>query len=393
MARYSLNKLTNTQVLKLHRDRTPGNVSDGGSLYFQNGLSWQFRWAVGGKWQTLILGRYPAVSLSQAREWRDEAQAKVARGADPRAGSGDSGVVNVTFEKVAAMWLTTRTSTSATTLERDGEVVKRFNRAFGTKAIGEVSPSDLRTVLDALHEGGHHEVLRKSRITAGQIFRFAVSRELSKFDPTQALKGAYDLKAHKHRPHLEGAQAIGEFVRRLDSSRSLKGVGVCLRLQLLTMARPGEACGAQWAEIDLEGTDLTWRIPAARMKKRAPHHVPLSTQAVALLKEWQAMTGSGVLVFPGQGQSKGPITTAALESAIRAMGYARDQLVPHGLRGTASTYLNGIGANPDDIEKCLAHAPADKVRASYNHAGRLVERRALLQLWADALDTMRQTKP
>ena len=375
--------LTVTAVTSLYRARTRGKVADGGNLYLVDGHKWQYRYRWQGKPQTVSLGQYPGVTLAAARASRDAAVAKLAAGVDPR---GKATTEADTFAGVAKRWLATQTTVAPATVTRHQRTITLAARVFGGTTIADITVAQVRGILDTMHAAGQHGALSKARVTLGAIWRYAATFGLVRIDPVYLLRGAYTLKPVKHFPHIEGARAIGELMCRLHAYQSHAGGGVALMLQLLTMVRPGEACGARWAEIDL--TESMWRIPPERMKKRQPHIVPLPTQAVALLQKQKALTGRGAMVFPGQRRDDQAITTAATEGALRAMGYSREELTPHGLRATASTHLNGLGANRDDIELCLAHVEGNASRASYNHATRLPERRALLQSWADMLDAM-----
>ena len=375
--------LTVARVNQLHAARKVGAIADGGNLYLLAGVSWQVRYKWQGARKTLVLGRYPAVSLAQARLLRDAAAASVAAGKDPR-GAGNDGD---SFDSVAQRWLRTQTSTQKT-IERHARAIEAARPAFGTKPMAAVSVRDVRQFFDAIHASGQHGKLKKVRDTFAGVYRFALLHELTSIDPIALLRGAYKLKATRHRPHIEGSRAIRELVSRLREYGSRAGAGTALQLQLLTMTRPGEACGARWAELELDGDSPTWRIPAERMKESRPHTVPLSRQAVELLRTHEPLSRGLVHVFPGMRRRTSCITTAASEGALRAMGYAPSELVPHGLRATASTHLNALSRNRDDIELCLAHAEENQVRAAYNHASRLPERRELLQFWADELDRL-----
>jgi integrase len=222
----------------------------------------------------------------------------------------------------------------------------------------------------------------------GQVFRYAVACGKAERDPTQDLRGALTPTKEKHHPSITDPKELGELLRAIDAYQGSHVVRCALKLAPLVFVRPGELRKAEWSEVDLDGAE--WRIPAAKMKMRVQHVVPLSRQAVAILRELHPLTGTGMFLFPGVRSSAKPMSENTGNAALRYMGYSTDQVTGHGFRSTASTLLNEQGWNRDAIERQLAHAERNNVRAAYNFAEFLPERRKMMQAWADFLDGLRQ---
>jgi integrase len=395
------NALTAVEVRSLKPDDKRRRIFDGGGLCLEvhpNGAKyWRQEYRFRGKKKLLAHGVFPRVTLAMARERREEALAHLAKGVDPGAikAAAKHGSTSElpTFARAASEWLASPQAPPASTRERHAHALnRRLLPALGHKPIAEVSARDIFDVLMVSANEGKHETARKTKITASQVMRYAALRGWAATDPTFALRGALPAYEPRHHPHLEGDEAIGGLARSIRAYPSLlPHTRHALELLLLTFVRPGELCGATWEEFDLDSDSPSWRIPAARMKKRRQHLVPLAPQAIALLRPMQALESRGVL-FPGLRRPSQPMTTAALNAALARMGYPPTKLVPHGFRGTASTWLNEHGERVDVIEKQLAHAEPNAVRAAYNHADYWPERRAMMHRWADALDRMRDSK-
>lgn len=393
--------LTARAVDTLKPGEKPVRVSDGGGLFLEvrpNGAKyWRQAYRFGGKQKQLAHGVYPAVSLALARERRAEAMALLARGTDPGAvkaakkQSPEGGAP--TFAFAADAWLKASAGPPKSTRARHERALRHhLIPRFGNKPVAELTAADVLAALTAVADAGKHETAHKMKSTVSQIMRFAALRGWASNDPTHLIRNALPKYEAKHHPHLESEEAIGALCRSIRSYPALlPHTRQALELLLLTFVRPGELCGARWEEFELDGDDPVWRIPAERMKKKRPHNVPLARQAVELLRPMRALETRGI-VFPGLRGPGQPMTTAALNSALARMGYSPKTLVPHGFRGTASTWLNQHGERVDVIEKQLAHKEPNAVRAAYNHADYWPERRAMMQRWADALDRMRESK-
>jgi integrase len=254
-------------------------------------------------------------------------------------------------------------------------------------ALRDIKPAHLLGVLRRLEERGVAETARRIRSLVGRIFRYAIATGRAEHDISADLRGALASVRVTHHAAITEPRRIGELLRAIDGYQGQPSTQYALRLAAYLFVRPGELRAAQWTEFDLEACE--WRIPAARTKMRAEHVVALASQVVALLHELQALTGSGVLVFPSLSSTFRPLSENALNAALRRLGFGKDEMTSHGFRSMASTRLNELGYSPDVIELQLAHAERNKVRASYNKAVRLEERKNMMQAWADYLDGLR----
>jgi integrase len=225
------------------------------------------------------------------------------------------------------------------------------------------------------------------RAVVGRVFRYAIATGRAKHDISADLKGALTPKAPQSYAAITDPAKVGELLRAIDRYDGQPATAAALKLAPYVFVRPGELRAAEWTEFDLDGAE--WRIPPERMKMGELHIVPLATQAVAILREIQPLTGAGLYVFPAIGTRTRPLSENTLGAALRRLGYTNDEMTAHGFRSVASTLLNEQGWNPDLIELQLAHAERNKVRAAYNRAQRLAERRKMMQAWADYLDVLK----
>jgi integrase len=295
-----------------------------------------------------------------------------------------------TFEAVAREWIARKsraghhTTAASRAIPRGG----RFSPYVGNLPIRNVTAAHLLEIVRRVEGRGAETVALLVRQWASAIFRYAVATLRADIDPAAALRGAIHRPKVVHRKPMTRDQ-IKAFVKALDGYAGYRTTVIALRLMLLTFVRTVELRGALWDEIDLDRAE--WRIPAERMKMREPHIVPLSRQAVELLRELHTHTGGRGMLFPNYRNPKTCMTATTLNRALERMGFnGKDSIgfSAHGFRATASTILNEIGFRPDVIERQLAHAERNKVRASYNRAEYLEERRAMMQQWADMVEEM-----
>ena len=352
---------------------------------------WRFRYRYGGREKLISLGTYPDTSLKLARQKRDDARQDLARGVDPSARRQAERMAQAdTFEAVAREWLALQTNKlAAITLEKATWALETFVfPQIGSKPVGKVEPADVLRLLRRIESRGKHETAHRTRQRCSQVFRFAVASGRATRDPTADLKGALaPVKTESHAAITE-PKRIGELLRAIDGYQGQPSVMAALKLAPLVFVRPGELRAAAWNEFDLK--EAEWRIPAARMKMDDAHVVPLSAQAVAVLEELHTITGRDKLLFPSLTSKERPISENTLNAALRRLGYAGNEMTAHGFRAMASTRLNEMGFAPDVIELQLAHKERNRVRAAYNRAERLAERRKLMQAWSDYLDGLRR---
>jgi integrase len=359
------------------------------------GKWWRFRYRFDGKHKSLSMGVYPDVSLAKARERRDEARKLLADGIDPsknrkaqKAARADRNANS--FEVVAREWFA-KFKPNWVEAHSD-KVIRRLERDvfpwIGGDPIAEVRAPDLLACLRRVESRGTVETAHRALQSCGQIFRYAIATGRASRDPSGDLRGALSTVKGTHLASITEPTAVGGLLRACDGYQGSLVTKCALRLAPLVFVRPGELRKAEWTEIDLERAE--WNIPAERMKMREPHLVPLATQAVAILTELLALTGGGRYVFPGARTNGRPMSDNAILAALRRMGFAKDEMSGHGFRAMARTILDEVlGVRPDFIEHQLAHAVRDPNGRAYNRTAHLVERRKMMQQWADYLDKLK----
>jgi integrase len=258
---------------------------------------------------------------------------------------------------------------------------------LGARPMGEITPTELLAVLKAIEARGLHETARRTKQRCGQVFRHAVGLGIPCRDLTPDLRGLLEPPTVRHHPSVTNPRDVGRLLRAIDAYTGRDTTKLALQLAPLVFVRPSELRHAEWTEIDLEAAE--WRVPAAKMKMRVQHVVPLSTQAIEVLKAAKAIHGNGRYVFPKQADPTRPMSGETINQALRAMGFSNEQMTAHGFRSMASTLLNERGYRPDAIERQLAHGDPDGVRGAYNYAEYLPERREMMQGWADYLDELK----
>ncbi|MBS0461864.1 MAG: tyrosine-type recombinase/integrase [Proteobacteria bacterium] len=345
-----------------------------------------------GKRNTLSLGVFPDVSLKRAREKRDEARSLLADGIDPgvKRQNDKAGIATAaanSFGAIAAEWLAKQHMAPATLEKARWTFDDLVNPYVGNRPIADISAPELLDVFQRIEARGARETAHRTRQRCAQIFRYAIATGRASRDPCADLRGALAPAKVTHRAAITDPNKIADLLRAIAGYTGGPIVGAALKLSALLFARPGELRKMEWAELDLDAAD--WRIPAAKMKMREEHIVPLPAQAVTILRELQPLTGRGRYVFPGARDPKVPLSEAAINAALRRMDFDKHTMSGHGFRALASTRLNELGWKADIIERQLAHAERNKVRAAYNRAQYMDERRTMMQAWADYLDVLR----
>lgn len=362
-------------------------VMPGADAY--SGRLWRLRYRYRKVEKLLSLGSYPDVPLKRAREKRDEARRVLADGVDPSAlRKTNQQARGETFEVLAREWLAHRAKTSAAvTVAKAQWLLEMLFPRIGKRPIRKVTPPELLAALRKIEARGHHETAHRGKQKCGQVFRYAIATGRSERDISADLRGALVPVVSRNHASLTDPGEVGALLRAVDGYEGQPITSAALKLAPLVFVRPGELRGARWAEFDLDGAE--WRIPAERMKMGEQHIVPLAHQAVAILRELKALTSFGEYVFPSLLTLTRPMSNDTVNNALRRLGYTKEQMTGHGFRSMASTLLNEQGLPPDVIELQLAHAERNKVRAAYNKAQRLAERRKMMQTWADYLDRLR----
>ena len=378
--------------------KKPYRLSDGGSLYFlvqPNGNTfWRYRYRFAGVEKMLAIGSYPATSLAQARAKRDEAKRLLEAGKDPSvqrkldklalAASQQN-----TFGLVAAEFLENMKANgaAASTHEKTRWLLEDIAAQLAPRPVSDITAAELLDLLKRVERSGRRETAKRLRAAMGAVFRLAIVTLRAKGDPTAALKGALLRPKPTHRAAITDEAKFGGLLRSIDEFDGWPTLKSAMLFTALTCVRPGEVRYAVRAEFNFD--KALWRIPAERTKMRRQHDVPLSRQALAVLQEIWPLSDQGALVFHAITSISKPLSENAMNSALRRMGYAQDEMTSHGFRSTASTILNERGVNPDVIEAVLGHQHQNTIRRAYNRATYWPERVALMQKWADMLDEFR----
>lgn len=394
-------KLTDTKIRSLKPREKQYKVSDGGNLFLvitpTGAKYWRFKYIFNGKEKLLALGVYPDVTLALAREKRDDAKQQLAEGNDPSfvkqiKQRAKKQAVQNSFEDVAREWhakfLSKWTRGHAQTIITRLE--KNIFPWIGSHPISEVTPMELLRLMRQIESRGAKETAHRVLQICGQVFKFAIVTARAEVDPSAALKGALAPVQTKHHASITDPLEITKLLRSIDGYEGFFVTKCALRLSPLLFVRPGELRKAEWSEINLDNAE--WRIPAAKMKMQSVHIVPLSKQALEILQELHPLTGDGKYVFPGVINPERPMSDNTVTSALRRLGYTSDEMTAHGFRSMACTLLNEHGWNRDAIERQLAHAERSNVRAAYNYAEYLPERKKMMQAWADYLDQLKNNQ-
>ena len=391
--------LNDTRVRTIKPRQRPIKLSDGGGLYLliapHGSKLWRLAYRFGGKQKTLAVGTYPTLTLKAARDKREEAKRLLANGIDPSAQRRlDKRIASTgnTFKAVAEEVLAKleKEGRADVTLTKKRWLLDFAYPAFGDRPIAEITAQEVLSVLRRVEARGRYETARRLRSTCGTIFRYAIATGSAERDPSADLRGALTSPKVNHRAAIVDPVGIGALLRAIDGYDGLPITKAALRLAPLVFVRPGELRHAEWPEFDLASAE--WRIPPAKMKMRRAHRVPLSRQALDVLRDLQPLSGGGRFLFPSVRSIVRPMSENTLNAALRRLGYGSDEMTAHGFRAMASTRLNEMSDwNPDAIERQLAHQEQNDVRRAYVHAAEYwPERVKMMQAWADYLDELRE---
>jgi len=394
--------LTDTAIRNAKPTAKALKLTDGGGLYLllnPNGSRWwRLDYRHSAKRKTISLGTYPDTGLKDAREKRDAARKLLAAGIDPGEqrkavkAAGEEKAAN-SFEIVAREWFGKQSATWAES--HSSKILLRLESYLfpwlGDRPIADLTAKELLTAVRRIEERGAVESAHRTLQNCGQIFRYAIATGRAERNLAADLRGSLSPVKATHRAAITDPQAIGGLLRAMDDYQGSIVTKCALRLAPLLFVRPGELRAMEWAELDLDTAQ--WNIPADKMKMREPHLVPLSAQAVAILREIGPLTGRdgrGRYVFPSARSPKRAMSNNAVLSALRRMGYAKEEMSGHGFRAMARTILDEVlHVRPDYIEHQLAHAVRDANGRAYNRTSHLPERRAMMQQWADYLDALK----
>jgi len=391
--------LSDTQCKTAKPKEKPYKLTDEKGLYLlvavSGGKWWRFNYRFEQKHKTLSMGTYPETSLKQAREKRDEARKLVAAGIDPGVNrkaskAAKEGEIANSFEIVAREW---HTKQSTSWVDSHSEkIIRRLERDIfpwlGHLPISAITAPEILETLRRIEDRGAIETAHRAHQNCSQVFRYAIATGRATYNPAPDLKGALPPVKQSHLAAITDPKIIGDLLRAIDSYQGSFVTKSALRLAPLVFVRPGELRAAEWIEFDIEKAE--WNIPATRMKMREPHLVPLSSQAISILKELYPLTGNGRYVFPSARTTQRPMSDNAILAALRRMGFSKDEMSGHGFRAMARTVLDEVlQIRPDFIEHQLAHAVRDPNGRAYNRTAHKAERHKMMQQWADYLDTLK----
>ena len=386
--------LNDTYIKNLKPAEKAQKHFDGGGLFLfvptSGSKLWRMAYRFNGKSKLLSFGDYPTVSLKEARERRDDAKRLLAQGEDPAEHKRQIKMArlraeNESFRQIACEWHQTRLADF--TDKHRGTVMYRLEKyifpQIGRVHIAKLETPDIVAVVKPIEQRGNFETSRRLLQIIGQVFRYAVATGRAKHDITADMKGALRPRKVTHRAAVLSPEEVGRLLQNIDEYQGYYPLVCALKLAPHVFTRPTELRCAQWSEVDFDKEE--WRIPAERMKMRQPHIVPLSDQAIDILLNLKDATGDGKFLFPSTRTASRPISDVTMLNALRRMGYQKEEMSVHGFRSIASTLLNELGYNRDWIERQLAHGERNGVRAAYNHAEYLPERRKMMQEWSDYL--------
>lgn len=386
--------LTDTEIRKTKPAAKPLKLSDGKGLYLlinpTGSKLWRWKYRVSGKEKLMTLGAYPDLSLAQARMRHEDERRLLLAGTDPMAQRKTDKharqlAADNSFATVAALWWA---SWKAARSGRHAEyVLRRLNDdvfpAIGARPVAEIEAPELVRMIKAIESRGALDIAKRALQTTGQVFRYAIAHGLATRNPAADIKPGDVLASRKRENYARlDAKELPELLRRIDAYQGTPTTRLSMKLMCMTFVRTSELIGARWEEFDLKAG--RWDIPAGRMKMKTPHVVPLSAQAIEVLRTLALLTGGRELLFPGERDHEKCMSNNTILKALERMGY-KYRMTGHGFRGVASTLLHEMGFDHAHIEIQLAHQERNSVSASYNHATYLPQRSNMMQSWSDYL--------
>lgn len=395
--------LTDVKVRSAKPAEKQLKLSDGGGMYLlvtpNGGKCWRLKYRFAGKEKVLALGTYPEISLSDARQRREDARKLLANDIDPGAvkkaqKAAREELAANTFEVIAREWHAEHKRVKKITEEHAVNIMNRLEKDvfpwIGKAPITEVKASEIKAILDRVKDRGVVETARRIKTIIGQVYRHAIKTDRAMYDITAGLKGHLPsvTDTRKHMAAITDPKELAPLLRAIDAYQGGFVTRCALKIAPMVFVRPGELRKAEWSEFDLEKKE--WIIPAAKMKMKAAHIVPLSDQVIAVLEELKPLTGNGHYLFPSLRSTARPMSDNTVNAAFKRMGFDGDTIVGHGLRATARTLIHEVlGFTPDAIEAQLAHIVPDRLGRAYNRTAHLAERRKMMQVWADYLDGLK----
>lgn len=397
-----MSKLTHMAVKNAKPRERAYKIADGAGMYLYikptGARYWRLDYRYRDKHKTLALGVYPDVTLAEARVKRENARRQIADGIDPsharkierltgtKSGKTFRDISEEVIEKMA------NEGRAKATIDKTRWVYEFVYPFFGDRLISEITAQEVLAALRTVEAKGNFETARRLRSKCGQVFRLAIATGRADRDPTQDLRGALTAPKTKHYATIVKPDEIGTLLRKIDGYSGHETTRLGLQLIALTFVRPGELRHAEWVEFDFK--ENTWEIPAEKMKMRRIHRVPLSKQALSIIDELREISSKSPYLFPTISKHHQPMSENTMTGALRRMGYAKGEMTAHGFRAMAATRLNEMGKwSADAIERQLAHQDTNAVRCAYTHAAEFWDERVkMMQVWADYLDELRNSR-
>lgn len=390
--------LTETKISKAKTRPNSYRLTDGRGLYLEvrpnGGKLWRYKYSFDGKEKLMALGIYPDVPLAVARTRHLSARQLLASGVDPMAQrkeekAAERANTERSFQTIASLWLAHWRDGKS--LRHADSVERRMKAdilpALGQRPISAIEAPDVVAAVRAIQDRGAKDIAKRALETTSQIFRYAIAHGYAKRNPASEIRPGDILKSSPKMNYARvDAKDFPALLRSIEIYRGTHVTRLALKLIAYTFVRTGELIGAKWTEFDIDAA--RWDIPAERMKMRTPHIVPLSRQAIEVLRTLYDLTGKSEFLFPGDRDSKKAMSNNTILKALERMGY-KGRMTGHGFRGLASTILHERGYNHEHIELQLAHTPRNAVSAAYNHALYLEPRASMMQNWADHLDQLK----
>lgn len=357
---------------------------------------WRLKYRFLGKEQQLSLGRYPEVSLKDARERRDRARALLSQGKNPStekklAVSQARAATANTFKAIADELYekNEQEGRAIATLAKTRWLLSLLDADLGKRPVAEIKPLELLAALKKIERKGQHDSANRLRSYAGRVFRYAIVTGRATQNPASELQGSLVIPKVRHRAAILEPAQIGALLRAIDGFEGQPCTKLALQLAPHVYVRPGELRHAEWVEISIH--ECKWTIPGHKTKMGRDHIVPLSRQSLTILQDIKRLTGAGRYLFPCLRSTQKPMSENTLNAALRRLGYSKDEMTTHGFRSIASTLLNESGKfSADAIERSLAHKDPDSVRAAYHRGSHWAERVTMAQWWSDHLDALKQ---
>lgn len=389
--------LTNTAVKSAKPKKKQYRLTDGQGMYLLIKPSgkkyWRLDYALHGKRKTFAIGTYPAISLKNSRLLRTRAKALVSDGIDPvqyrhKVQEKQKDLAANTFEVLALEWLTKQEQ--AWTKGHARTVISRLRRDIlpwlGSRPVKEITAPEILKVLLRIESRGAIETAHRCKTIISQVFRYSIATGSADRDPAADLKGALTPAQPKKMAAITDPEGTAELLKAIGSYQGDIVTRCALKFSAMSFGRPGEIRHAEWHEINWIKKE--WLIPSHKMKARRDHTVPLSDQALEVLREIYPLTGQGKYVFPSLRTSSRPMSNNTVLAALRRMGFTKDEMTPHGFRSMASTLLHENGWDHEVIELQLAHSRRDKVAAAYDRSRRLPERKKMMSWWSNYLQQL-----